>query len=100
MLINSMSTLELTLIEVTAWDFGVGWLQDRASHTTVGVNGAAMRVSPLAFAFETLEEVLEEAKASAEVTHNHPEGIRGRKRQRRPYSWLGKARQRKPSATR
>lgn len=40
-------------------------------------NGSAMRVSPVAFAFETLEEVLREAKASAEVTHNHPEGIRG-----------------------
>jgi ADP-ribosylglycohydrolase len=39
-------------------------------------NGAARRVSPIAFAFETLEEVVDEAKASAEVTHNHPEGIR------------------------
>jgi ADP-ribosylglycohydrolase len=40
-------------------------------------NGSAMRVSPVGFAFETLEEVLEEAKRSAEVTHNHPEGIKG-----------------------
>ena len=40
-------------------------------------NGAAMRVSPVAFRFQTLEEVLEEAKRSAAVTHNHPEGIRG-----------------------
>jgi ADP-ribosylglycohydrolase len=40
-------------------------------------NGSAMRVSPVAFAFETLEEVLAEAKRSAEVTHNHAEGIRG-----------------------
>ncbi len=40
-------------------------------------NGSAMRVSPVAFAFDTLEEVLREARASAEVTHNHPEGIRG-----------------------
>jgi ADP-ribosylglycohydrolase len=29
------------------------------------------------FAFQTLEEVLKEARASAEVTHNHLEGIRG-----------------------
>jgi len=36
-----------------------------------------MRVSPVGFAFGTLEEVLEEAKKSAEVTHNHPEGIKG-----------------------
>ena len=40
-------------------------------------NGSAMRVSPIAYAFETLEKALHEAKASAEVTHNHPEGIRG-----------------------
>ncbi len=40
-------------------------------------NGSAMRVSPVAFAFQTMEEVLIAAKASAEVTHNHPEGIRG-----------------------
>jgi len=36
-----------------------------------------MRVSPVAYAFDTLEGALHEAKASAEVTHNHPEGIRG-----------------------
>lgn len=40
-------------------------------------NGSAMRVSPVGFAFDKLEEVLEFAKRSAEVTHNHPEGIRG-----------------------
>lgn len=40
-------------------------------------NGAAMRVSPVGFAYDTLEKVLAEAKNSAEVTHNHPEGIKG-----------------------
>jgi ADP-ribosylglycohydrolase len=40
-------------------------------------NGSAMRVSPVAFACESLEEVLTEARQSAEVTHNHPECIRG-----------------------
>ncbi|WP_353932321.1 ADP-ribosylglycohydrolase family protein [Okeanomitos corallinicola TIOX110] len=40
-------------------------------------NGAAMRVSPVASAFDNLSIVLEEAKRSAEVTHNHPEGIKG-----------------------
>lgn len=40
-------------------------------------NGAAMRVSPVGFAFETLDEVLEWSARSAAVTHNHPEGIRG-----------------------
>ncbi|GHU13584.1 hypothetical protein FACS1894161_3700 [Spirochaetia bacterium] len=40
-------------------------------------NGSAMRVSPAGWAFDTIEEVLLEAKNSAEVTHNHPEGIKG-----------------------
>lgn len=40
-------------------------------------NGSAMRVSPVGFAFNTEEEVLEQAKLSAECTHNHPEGIKG-----------------------
>lgn len=40
-------------------------------------NGSAMRVSPVGFAFDTLEETLRVAKVSAEITHNHPEGIKG-----------------------
>ena len=40
-------------------------------------NGSAMRVSPVGWAFDTLEETLVAAKQSAEVTHNHPEGIKG-----------------------
>jgi len=40
-------------------------------------NGSAMRVSPVGFAFDSIEDVLNEAKKSAEVTHNHPEGIKG-----------------------
>ncbi|MGD9579573.1 MAG: ADP-ribosylglycohydrolase family protein [Syntrophorhabdus sp.] len=40
-------------------------------------NGSAMRVSPVGWVFDNLEEVLAEAKRSAEVTHNHPEGIKG-----------------------
>ncbi len=40
-------------------------------------NGSAMRVSPVGFAYDSLERTLEEAKKSAEVTHNHPEGIKG-----------------------
>ena len=33
--------------------------------------------SPVGVAFKTLEEVLVKAKAYTEVTHNHPEGIKG-----------------------
>lgn len=40
-------------------------------------NGAAMRVSPVGWAFNTLDEVLQAAAASSCVTHNHPEGIKG-----------------------
>lgn len=40
-------------------------------------NGSAMRVSPVAVVFDSMEEVLAGARRSAEVTHNHPEGIRG-----------------------
>lgn len=40
-------------------------------------NGSAMRVSPIAWYYDSLDKVLEEAMHSAEVTHNHPEGIKG-----------------------
>jgi len=40
-------------------------------------NGSAMRTSSVGFAFNTLEEVLENAKYYASFTHNHPEGIKG-----------------------
>lgn len=40
-------------------------------------NGAAMRVSPCGLIAVELSEALNLAKASAEVTHNHPEGIKG-----------------------
>ncbi len=40
-------------------------------------NGSAMRVSPVGFAFDSEAEVLEEARRSAECTHDHPEGIKG-----------------------
>lgn len=40
-------------------------------------NGAAMRVSPVGFAFDDEEKILSEARKTAEITHNHPEGIKG-----------------------
>ena len=40
-------------------------------------NGAAMRISPVGFAFGSLPEVLEKAREYTEVTHNHPEGVKG-----------------------
>lgn len=40
-------------------------------------NGSAMRVSPVGYAFDNLEAVLQEAERTAIVTHNHPEGVKG-----------------------
>lgn len=40
-------------------------------------NGSAMRVAPVAWYADSLEKAIEYAKASAEVTHDHPEGIKG-----------------------
>lgn len=40
-------------------------------------NGAAMRVSPVAWFYQDLSSVLRAAEQSAAVTHDHPEGIKG-----------------------
>ena len=40
-------------------------------------NGSAMRVSPCGLAAVTLEECIAMARASACVSHNHPEGVKG-----------------------
>ena len=55
-----------------------GWLEsaDPCPYNSYG-NGSAMRVSPCGLIAVELDEALALAKASAEVTHNHPEGIRG-----------------------
>lgn len=54
------------------------WLEseDSLPYNSYG-NGSAMRVSPVGFAFNTIDDVITEAQRSAEVTHNHPEGIIG-----------------------
>jgi ADP-ribosylglycohydrolase len=40
-------------------------------------NGSAMRISPVGFAFNSLDEVLAKADHYTSVTHDHPEGIKG-----------------------
>jgi ADP-ribosylglycohydrolase len=54
------------------------WLEtnDAVPYDSYG-NGAAMRVSPVGFAFTRRQDVLREAARSAEFSHNHPEGIKG-----------------------
>ncbi len=40
-------------------------------------SGSAMRVSPVGFAFNSLEEVLEISRKTSEISHNHPEAVKG-----------------------
>ena len=54
------------------------WLhsEDSRPYNSWG-NGSAMRVSPVGYAFSSEEETLRQAAMSAEITHDHPEGIKG-----------------------
>ena len=55
-----------------------GWLfADEPRPYNSWGNGSAMRVAPVGFAFDNVEDVLHEAECSAAVTHNHLEGIKG-----------------------
>ncbi len=55
-----------------------GWLfRDNAPPYNSFGNGSAMRVAPVGWAYDDLDVVLREATKSAEVTHSHPEGIKG-----------------------
>lgn len=56
----------------------IRWLQadDPAPYHSWG-NGSAMRVGPVGWAFDTEDEVLRQAQMTAEITHDHPEGIKG-----------------------
>ena len=57
--------------------FGQWLYQDDPKPYNSFGNGSAMRVSPVGCAFDSLKETLQKAKESAEVTHNHPEGVKG-----------------------
>jgi ADP-ribosylglycohydrolase len=54
------------------------WLyaSDMKPYSSFG-NGSAMRVGPVGYAFNDMALALQEARRSAEVTHSHPEGIKG-----------------------
>ena len=54
------------------------WLRakDPQPYNSYG-NGSAMRVSAAGWLYDTLEETRHMARLTAEVTHNHPEGIKG-----------------------
>ena len=57
-----------------------GWIRslDPQPYNSFG-KGSAMRVSPVAWLFDDLPQVLEEAEKTALPTHNHPEGSKGAK---------------------
>lgn len=59
--------------------FGSWLMADSSAPYNSWGNGSAMRVSPVAWAFNTLEEVEKYAEISSAVTHDHPEGIKGAK---------------------
>ena len=56
----------------------IGWVlgDDTKPYGSYG-NGSAMRVSPVGWYYNTMEKTREVARWTAEVTHNHPEGIKG-----------------------
>lgn len=51
-------------------------LEDQKPYNSYG-NGSAMRVSPVAYAANTLEEAIHLADEVTKVSHNHPEGMKG-----------------------
>lgn len=53
-----------------------GWLKDLKPRNSCG-NGAAMRVSGCGYVGKTIEEVKLLSKVVTEVSHNHPEGLKG-----------------------
>lgn len=55
----------------------IHWLANEIPAYNSYGNGSAMRVSPIGWAYHDLETTREMARKSAEVTHNHPEGIKG-----------------------
>lgn len=52
------------------------YMEDPTPYYSCG-NGSAMRLSSAAWLFDDLDTVRQMARLSAEVTHNHPEGIKG-----------------------
>ena len=85
---DDIKVKEAVIFAMQSWgdmypDAGYGnmfcsWLraEDPEPYGSYG-NGAAMRVSPAGWLYDSLEETRRYARLTAEVTHNHPEGIKG-----------------------
>jgi ADP-ribosyl-[dinitrogen reductase] hydrolase len=57
-------------------EWGLTPINSRKPYNSYG-NGSAMRVSPIAWKYNSLVDVMIEAQLSASCTHNHIEGIKG-----------------------
>ena len=77
-LINCMKQLGKRYPDAGYGGMFYNWVlgDNREPYNSYG-NGSAMRVSAAGWMYDSLEETLHAAKLSAEVTHNHPEGIKG-----------------------
>lgn len=77
-LVSEMQTLGQRYPDAGYGGFFIRWLQmkDPQPYGSFG-NGSAMRVAPCGWAAGTLGEALELARRASEVTHNHPDGIKG-----------------------
>ena len=58
-------------------------------------NGSAMRVSPIVLNNKKIEEIHEKIEKSAEVSHKHPEGIKGAQVTHRQYFLRGQVKQKR-----
>ncbi len=76
--INSMQELGRTYPHAGYGGMFSGWLylENPVPYNSFG-NGAAMRVSACGFAAKDLDEAIRLSRLVTEVTHNHPEGIKG-----------------------
>lgn len=66
------------------------WLRDKdpRAYGSWG-NGSAMRVSAAGWLYDSMERTREVARATAEVTHNHPEGIKAPSVPLQLSTWAG-----------
>lgn len=76
--VNSLQRLGRKLPDAGWGSMFYEWLfsDDPQPYNSFG-NGAAMRVSPVAWAADSLDECIAMSKVVTEVSHNHPEGIKG-----------------------
>ncbi len=77
-LIDTMKTLGTRYPNAGYGGMFYHWVlgKDRYPYNSFG-NGSAMRVSPAGWLYESLKKTEQVARLTSEVTHNHPEGIKG-----------------------